>query len=212
MTEQPSRILHLFAHPAFQKSRVNRVLVEAAQRIHGLTFHDLYQAYPHFVIDVRREQELLLSHEILVFHHPFFWYSTPAILKEWQDLVLEHGWAYGRDGSALHGKTMLNVVTTGGSGSAYHADGHNRFTMRQLLAPIEQTARLCGMDYLPPFVVHGTHGMQADEMTAHAGDLQVILEALRDRRVDRGSLSDLLRINADLGRFSGTAPDLTADV
>jgi len=81
--------------------------------------------------------------------HPLYWYSTPAILKEWQDLVLQHGWAYGAKDTALHGKRWHQVVTAGGSEEAYCAQGSNRLTVRQLLAPLEQTARLCGMRFLP---------------------------------------------------------------
>jgi glutathione-regulated potassium-efflux system ancillary protein KefG len=164
----PSPILLLFAHPAYERSRVNRVLVEEVMNLPGVTFHDLYEAYPGFDIDVAREQDLLLAQEVVVFHHTFFWFRTPAILKEWQDLVLDHGWADGSKVSALRGKTLLSAITTGGREEAYRPDGYNRFTIRQLLAPIEQTARLCGMDYLPPFVAHGTHRMWREEMEAYA--------------------------------------------
>lgn len=192
------RILILFAHPAIQKSRVNKVMAGMIRDLPGVTFHDLYEAYPHFGIDVAREQALLVDHDLVGFHHPFFWYSTPAILKEWLDLVLEHGWAYGSQGTALRGKKMLSVITTGGRESAYQPDGYNRFTIRQLLAPLEQTARLCGMEFLSPFVVHGTHGMTAAEMEAHGADYRRLLEALRDNRVDVDRARKLSRINADL--------------
>lgn len=198
MSEAPARILVLFAHPALQKSRVNRVLLEEIQDVSGITVHDLYDAYPDFGINVPREQSLLVDHDVLVFHHPFFWYSTPAILKEWQDLVLQHGWAYGREGKALRGKTMMSVITTGGRESAYQPDGHNRFTIRQFLAPLEQTARLCGMGFLPPFVAHGTHRMTPDEMKAHARDLRRLLEGLRDGNVNLEVARDFPRINLDL--------------
>lgn len=198
MRKYVNRILVLFAHPAFERSRVNQVLVNGIEDVPGVTFQDLYEAYPEFDIDVRREQDLLDGHDIVVLHHPFFWYSTPAILKQWQDLVLEHGWAYGRQGTALRGKKMLSVVTTGGREVAYQREGYNRFTMRELLAPIEQTARLCGMDYLPPFVVHGTHGMAREEMEAHARDYRRTLEALRDGRVDLEAAGRYARLNTAL--------------
>ena len=100
-------ILVLFAHPAFERSRVHRRLVDAVAELPGITFHDLYEAYPDFDVDVRREQKLLLEHDLVVLQHPFFWYSTPPLVKQWEDLVLEHGWAYGTGGNALHGKRLL---------------------------------------------------------------------------------------------------------
>jgi glutathione-regulated potassium-efflux system ancillary protein KefG len=201
--ETINRILVLFAHPAFHRSRVNRVLVEAVKAMEGITFHDLYDAYPDFGIDVASEQELLVAHDVVVFHHPFFWYSTPAILKEWQDLVLQHNWAYGHRGTALRGKTLFNVITTGGREEAYRAEGHNRFTMRELLAPVEQTARLCGMDFLPPFVAHGTHRMSEEEMSLHARDYVLLLDAIRKGSFDFETARSVQRLNKDLQGLIG---------
>jgi glutathione-regulated potassium-efflux system ancillary protein KefG len=195
--------LVLFAHPAVRKSRINRRLVEAVRGLDGVTVNDLYEQYPDLDIDVAREQDLLTAHDIVVFQHPFYWYSTPAILKEWQDLVLEHGWAYGHGGRALRGKTLVSAISTGGSEEAYRRQGSNRFTMRQLLAPIEQTARLCGMDYLPPFVVHGTHGLGSDDIEFAAADYRRLVTGLRDGTLDRESIRGLPRINQDLDAVLG---------
>jgi glutathione-regulated potassium-efflux system ancillary protein KefG len=196
-----TKILILFAHPALEKSRVNRRLADAVCDLPGVTFHDLYEVYPEFDIDVPREQSLLAAHQLVVFQHPFFWYSTPAILKQWQDLVLQHGWAYGSTGTALRGKTLLSVVTTGGREDAYHRDGFNRFTVRELLAPIEQTAYLCGMDYLPPFVVHGTHRMTAVEIAQHADDYRRVIRALRDGHIKSAAARHYDRINQSLDKI-----------
>ena len=130
------RVLVLFAHPVLERSRVNRRLVGAVRDVENVTVHDLYEAYPTLSINVPKEQELLLSHDVIVFQHPFYWYSVPAILKEWQDLVLEHGWAYGAGGTRLRDKITLNVVSTGGPANAYRKGGYNRFTVRELLAPV----------------------------------------------------------------------------
>jgi len=192
------KILILFAHPALEKSRVNKYLTEAVKGLGGVHFHDLYQEYPDFHIDVKREQELLAQHDIIIFHHPFFWYSTPAILKEWQDLVLEHGWAYGSQGNALKDKLFMNVVTTGGKEIAYHAEGNNHFTVRQLLAPVEQTASLCKMIYLAPFIVHGTHSITPEDIGRYSSDYRDLLMALREGRVDIEAARKLNRINDHL--------------
>lgn len=162
-----------------------RRLAEAAAATPGVTLHDLYEAYPSLAIDVRREQTLLLDHQVIVFLHPLYWYSTPAILKEWQDLVLEHGWAYGSHGHHLDGKITCNVISTGGPAQAYQVGGTNRFTMRQLLAPWDQTAHLCRMRFLAPFVVHGALRLETDaDLAPYQAQLRRLLEALRDDRLD----------------------------
>ena len=196
-----NRILILFAHPALERSRINRRLAGAVRGLEGTTFHDLYEAYPDFDVDVRREQRLLEEHEIVVLQHPFFWYSTPPLVKQWVDLVLEHGWAYGSEGTALAGKKLLSAITTGGREEAYQPDGHNRFTIRQLLAPLEQTFVLCGMEYLPPFVVHGAHGMTPDRILEHARDYRRAIEALRDGTLDLAAARGEPRLNLRLGEL-----------
>ena len=189
-------ILVLFAHPAFQKSRVNRQLVAAIRDLEGVTFHDLYEAYPSFHIDVKREQELLRAHDIVVFHHPMYWYSTPAILKEWQDLVLEYGFAYGEDGTALEGKALMTAITTGGGPDAYRRGGHNHYSIPEFLAPFERTAILCLMRYLPPFVVHDTRALTSQETVApHAAAYREVIVHLRDEKVDEKNLAKHTYIN-----------------
>jgi glutathione-regulated potassium-efflux system ancillary protein KefG len=179
------RILVLFAHPMLERSRVNRTLLEGIRDLPGVTIHDLYERYPTLAIDVEHEQRLLLDHDVVVLQHPFYWYSAPAIMKEWLDLVLELGWAYGPGGTKLRGKIMWNAVTTGGGHDAYHRDGYNRFTMRELLTPFDQTAHLCGMKYLAPFVVHGALRIAGPEMMQpHVVAYRRLLEDVRDERLD----------------------------
>lgn len=198
MPEASNNILVLFAHPALHKSHVNRRLVEEPRGLDGVHVQDLYEEYPRFDIDVAREQQLLSEHDIIILQHPIYWYSTPSIFKEWQDLVLEHGWAYGSEGKALHGKLWLHVVTTGGAAEAYCAEGANRFTVRELLAPLEQTARLCGLHFLPPFIVYGAHGISDAEIEAHAADYRALLTALQRGQLDLDALNGMPRLNADI--------------
>lgn len=203
MTEAHPHVLVLFAHPALEKSRVGVRLAAAVEDLPGVTLHDLYEAYPDFDVDVAREQELLAAADLVVMQYPFFWYSTPALLKQWEDLVLEHGWAYGTGGDALAGKALLSAITTGGREEAYCCEGSNRFTMRELLTPLEQTAVLCGMRWLPPFVAHGTLGMSGEQMERHAADYRRLLAALRDGRLDLDAARDLPRLNTDLDAVIG---------
>ena len=192
-------ILVLFAHPAFRRSKINAALRSAVEGTEGITFHDLYARYPDFLIDVRHEQGLCEAHDIIVFQHPFYWYSTPAIIKEWFDLVLEHAWAYGSTGKALNGKTTFQALTAGGSLENYGPDGLNRYTIRELTSAFRATANLCGMDWLPPFAVLGIHqGLPEKECVRHAEDYRRTLIALRDNQVDldRARAGELL--NQDL--------------
>ncbi len=176
-----SRVLIIFAHPSLEKSRVHRRLIERVPQNEDFTLNDLYELYPDNDIDIDREQDLLTRHDLIILQHPFFWYSVPPLLKQWIDLVLEHGWAYGSTGTALRGKRVLSLITAGGIESAYRPDGFNRFTIEQLLAPIKQTFRLCGMEYLDPYVIHGTHRMSAADIETESERYHAFLLMLQSK-------------------------------
>jgi glutathione-regulated potassium-efflux system ancillary protein KefG len=178
-----AKILVLFAHPVLEKSRVHTRLLKHIQHVQGVTLHDLYEAYPDFDIDVKREQHLLMLHDIIIWQHPFYWYSAPPIIKQWQDLVLEHGWAYGSSGKALTGKKIFNAISSGGTQTMYSKTGRNRFSISELLSPFDQTAYLCNMTYLPPFVVHGTLKLQTADIEMHAVQYEQLLVALASDRI-----------------------------
>jgi len=173
-----NKVLIIFAHPRFEGSANNSLLVKLVPEIPEITFHDLYELYPDFNIDVEREKKLLDDHQIIIWQHPFYWYSAPPLLKQWIDLVLEFGWAYGPGGNALEGKILFHCITLGGQRSAYSKEGYNRFTLKELLAPFHQTAYLCKMKWLPPFAVHGTHRISDEEKIHVASQYSILLERM----------------------------------
>jgi len=173
-----NRILILFTHPRFEKSRVNRALLKDIGQHPAVTLHDLYERYPDFNISVEREKELLLEHQVIVWQHPIYMYSAPAMLKQWIDLVLEHGWAHGEGGDALKGKWIFNAIPSGGARSEYAANGFNRFSMGEILIPFQQTATLCRMIYLPPFAVQGTYRLTDADLEHYAARYLGLLNRL----------------------------------
>ena len=188
------KILVLFAHPRFEQSRTNSALIEGIRGLEGVTVHDLYERYPDFNIDTLIEKDLLSHHDVVVWHHPFYWYSCPPLLKQWIDMVLEFGWAYGPDGNALQGKQALNVITAGGVREVYCTEGRNQYTIREFLRPFEQTARLCGMEYLPPFATMGTHKLTKEDLADHVSQYQALLKSLQgnDMEIPEGDACQFL--------------------
>lgn len=202
--ESPRRVLVLFAHPSLDRSEVNRPLADATKARTNVTFIDLYAEYPRLDIDVDCEQQRLRNHDVIVFMHPLYWYSTPAILKEWQDLVLEYGFAYGSEGTALHGKIFFNAITTGGSVEAYSNKGYQHFPLRELLRPFEQTASLCGMTYLPPFTLFSARSAYEEKrIDAHIEDWLTLIEALQLRRLNIDQAKQQTILNADIDMLLG---------
>lgn len=152
----------------------------ASERVHsGYYTSGSIRRVSAFDINIDAEQDRLRAHEIILFQFPVFWYASPSLLKEWQDLVLEHGFAYGDGGDALAGKRMMLAVTAGGPETAYAASGYNHFELRTLLTPWEQTARLCKMDFLPPYVLFGSLKAPAQgRVPGHVTGFNRLLETL----------------------------------
>jgi putative NADPH-quinone reductase len=164
-------LLVIVAHPNLENSRVNsRWVKELKMHQHSrwVTIHNLYKEYPDFRIDVEREQALLMGHDRIVFQFPLQWYSTPALLKQWQDDVLTYGWAYGTNGNKLHGKELIIAFSAGGSVDAYQANGFNQFTIDEFLRPLQQVAKLTGLKLLPYFRFHGAFQVNEEQLELSA--------------------------------------------
>lgn len=191
------KILVLTAHPDLSSSRVNRVWHQALTKAPGVTTRDLTAiGGPMMAFDRHDEQALLLAHDRIVFQFPFYWYSSPPVLKAWMDAVLSYGFAYGPGGDKLKGREFLCLVSTGGPESSYHAGGYNSFSMDELLKPFQQTANLTGMTYLRPFVFHGM--AQADPAAITTGLAEMIAHVTDAELDPKIRLSRLLReIEAD---------------
>jgi glutathione-regulated potassium-efflux system ancillary protein KefF len=168
----------IFAHPYPNRSRANRVLLDAVRDLPELEIRSLYDLYPGFEIDVEAEQSALIGAETVVWQHPMYWYSVPGLLKHWFDKVLARGWAYGPGGTALTGKRCLWVTTTGGDDRAFHASGMHAHPLAAFVPPVEQTARFCGMEWLEPLIVHGAHKVPETELSAQAATYRSRLERL----------------------------------
>ncbi|MFS2150706.1 NAD(P)H-dependent oxidoreductase [Rhizobium sp. Rhizsp42] len=194
-----SRVLVLFAHPGQRHSKVNLAMAKAAGSVADITFADLYAEYPTFGINIDVEQGRLLAHDTIVFQFPLYWYSTPSLLKEWQDLVLEYGFAYGPSGDKLHGKKFLAVVTTGGRPAAYDPAVNQMHGLRSLLSPLQRSVEVCGMTFLPPFVLFGAIDAHTDgRAPLHTLAYRSLLEALRDDTIDTNAREHGEFLNYDL--------------
>lgn len=180
-----AKLIVYYAHPGHRHSRANAAMVTAAKAVDGITIVDLYAEYPRHNIDIDREQARLVDHEVIVFQCPLFWYSTPSLVKEWQDLVLEHGFAYGEGGDTLAGKTLMFAITAAGPADAYAPEGYQHYPLRTFLTPLEQTARLCQMTFPAPYVLHAALRAPDDgQLAPHVTGYVRLLEAIRDDRYD----------------------------
>nr|WP_286348190.1 NAD(P)H-dependent oxidoreductase [Helicobacter sp. NHP21005] len=65
-----------------------------------------------------------------------FWYSCPALLKQYFDDVLTYGFAYGSKGKALADKTFALAISLG----AREGDFQGKFSLESVLTPLGPSA------------------------------------------------------------------------
>lgn len=194
-------LVHVF-HPNLAGSRINRRWVEELKKHPDITLRLHYELSLDWTFDIAKEQELMLAHDRIVFQHPFYWYSTPALMKKWLDDVLSFGWAYGPGGTKLNGKEWVSAISTGGPEHAYRAGGYNNFSISELLKPLQQTANLTGMTYLPAFTMHGV--IQASD--------EALEQAAKDyvTHITNAELNPQARLKKLLGQIEESGTKLSA--
>lgn len=167
--KQRPKVLVIYAHPEPHHSIANQVMIKKIASLEHVTILDLYATYPDFFIDVQAERQRLLEHDVIVFQHPLFMYSCPALLKEWMDRILAKGFAFGNK-SALQGKVWRSVITTGGNVDAFGEKGYNRYPLKDILQPFELSAALCRMQWVEPLVLYWSRNVSDVERYQHAED------------------------------------------
>lgn len=150
------KVVVIFAHPNVDSGSLgNKIILDEIKKVEGIQVREIYKMYPNYDIDIKAEQQALLDADLIVFQFPFYWYSVPSLLKEWEDMVLEHGFAFGSTGDKLKGKQFLVSTTIGGPKESYSSTGYNTFTVDEYMAPLKQIAIHSGMTFLEPVTSHG---------------------------------------------------------
>ncbi|QHW34121.1 general stress protein [Paenibacillus rhizovicinus] len=164
------KTLIIVTHPSIETSRVNAAWLQELRKHSDITVHELYTAYPDGHIDVAKEQQLIEAHDRIIFQYPLYWYSTPTLLKKWMDSVLQYGWAYGPDGSKTAGKAFGAAISTYGSEASYQPTGANRYTLEEILRPIEATTHFIGGQYLPHFALSDVSNLTDERLAQSTTD------------------------------------------
>jgi putative NADPH-quinone reductase len=173
----------ILAHPNFETSAANRALIDAVADLPDVEIAHLDALYPDGRIDFDAEVERLLGADRIVLQFPMYWYSTPPILKKWQDDVLTPI-LYIRPeiGARLSGKPLRIATTTASEAASYVEGGRNGFTVAQLFAPLRAMANRSGFVWEEPFVVHDIRGSTPETLALQAARYRALLasEALAE--------------------------------
>ena len=187
------KTLVIVTHPNIDKSFVNkRWLQELEKNRDIVTIHQLHKQYPDNTIDVAAEQQLLLSHDNIVFQFPFYWFSTPPLLKKWLDDVLVRGFAYGSGETdrKLTGKRIGLAISTGIKAIDYDKNGRYVSTLEELVRPLQLTIKYVSAEPLPIFAFHGAeYKYSAEELELSAAQYQQYIKQIASKSYDAASVA-----------------------
>lgn len=149
-------VVIISGHPDLKISLANKtILDEISARLPQVEIRKLDELYSDYQIDVKAEQAALEKADVIVFAYPMHWYGVPGLLKLYIDKVMEHGWAYGSQGTALEGKAFVVSVTTGVPEAGYSAQGFVGHTVEELTFPLVKFAEMAKLDCKKIFSLGG---------------------------------------------------------
>lgn len=140
------RTLVIVAHPQAAGSATQAFLKTAATKEDSVMWHELTMPF-----NVKAEQQLLAAADRIIFQFPMYWYSAPAILKQWLDEVWNSSLTKNR---LVTGRELGIVVTVAHGKNAFLPGASQEFTIAEILRPYQALAHATGMKYLPPFPIY----------------------------------------------------------
>jgi glutathione-regulated potassium-efflux system ancillary protein KefG len=158
------KILVIVAHPNFDKSRVNASLISRLKGRKDITVHNLYSKYENFQINTEKEITLLKKYDKIVIQFPMMWYSAPPLLKLWIDQVLTK---IAHSENFLKDRKIMLVVTCGGKYIKYVKSNDNKYSINELLSPLEETFKYLGMKQIKPFYIFNTPEITDDQLVQY---------------------------------------------
>ncbi|MBP3962052.1 NAD(P)H-dependent oxidoreductase [Paenibacillus lignilyticus] len=173
------KTLIIVTHPNIESSNWNKAWLEAVRDEGNITIHELYKEYPDEIIDVPREQRLIEEHDRIIFQYPLYWYSSPPLLKKWFDKVLLYNWAYGPNATKTAGKEIGVAISTYGTAESFQPTGFNRFTLEEILRPIEALTGFISATYLPHFSLNDTSDVTNERLVQSSKDYVNYLKTVK---------------------------------
>lgn len=163
-------ILIVSGHSDLNESVINKLILGLLEKeLPMAEIRKLDQLHHNFIFDVPAEQEALLKSDIIVWQFPFYWYSTPAILKKWIDDVFLHNFS-----DKLEGKKLILSITLGAPREAYQEGGPAKYEIKDFVKPFEALCKACGMYFQTPVVTYAmSYGLRTspqavEEQKRHA--------------------------------------------
>lgn len=139
------KTLVVVGHPALADSSTQPFLKALSQDL--ALWHPLAAPF-----DPQHERQALWQADRIILQFPLYWYSVPAIMKQWLDEIFDDA-LLGPDHTRLVGKELGVVVSLGRPEDEFGAGQKQGFTIDEYLRPLQGLAQATGMGWLPPLVI-----------------------------------------------------------
>ena len=161
------KTLIVLSHPNFKNSRLNKALIDAAKSVSDVTVRHIEAVYGNDAgaIDAAAEANFVKNAERIVLQYPLYWLATPPMMKAYMDAAF----SYCHQNGLLAGKELQIAVTTGSPINEYSKHGSNKFSLAEVLTPMQVTANYCGMTFNKIFAADGAlAGITDEQIVEHA--------------------------------------------
>lgn len=152
------KTLIIMAHSNPNDSKINKRIKHTLENEEDIIYKDIKSLYQDYNFDVKKEQEALMNAQKIIFQFPLYWWTAPAILKQWMDDIYTYGFAYKYDDKGawkalkLQNKEFQMIVTIGGSEEDYK---NMNVKVKDCLSSYSITASALGMKELDPYLLYG---------------------------------------------------------
>lgn len=137
------KVLIINGHPKPHESYTQRFFYESVATEETVDFVELSE----MTLENKNARVDLTTYDRILLQFPIYWYSAPALLKQWIDETFRSTMPY------LKHKEFGVIVFFGSAQHKFGSGNAERYTIDEMLKPFEMLANYFEMHYLPPFAV-----------------------------------------------------------
>ncbi|TPR18823.1 flavodoxin family protein [Apilactobacillus timberlakei] len=157
------KTLVIVSHPEYDNSMTESFLNQCQNDIDEVDWLVLDHLTDNYEFDVDKEQKRLIKYDRILLQFPMYWYSSPALLKKYEDDIFTRSFTYANEDGKLKDKELGIITTLGEPLKNYTVGGSEGFSINEILKPYQALAFKAGMKFIKPFAVDQFAYMTDDE-------------------------------------------------
>lgn len=151
----------------------------------NLDLYDHAKEIPFYIHDMQqleassffqKNKELILQADRIILFFPVYWYSTPAIVKAWIDLITRYAWNYknGECAQPLHHITKVLSISSSIAKHPWYKFLYEHPVQKQ----ITDTFKFMGIKTIKPYMIYDVYAMTPKIYASHVETIKKLVEQL----------------------------------